>query len=137
MSLQFFWGQFFFCIGTALMQRIAHFCQIRASSAFNIDCENIIFGTDEQNCPYQCNKKHFFSNSEHIILCVRHLQANALRNLLKQNVHEKTRNSIVQKHFFQKQAFSVQRTGVFFIWKENKKFLMNLQVLVGHILRKN
>ena len=81
-------------------------------------------------------KNNFFSNSEHI-LCVRHLQANALRKLLKQNVPEKTRNSIVQKHFFQKQAFSVQKTGFFFNWIKEQEILVEFTSSNGSYLSKN
>ena len=111
--------------------------KIRTSSAFNIDCENIIFGTDEENCPYQCNKKQlFFSNSEHI-LCVRHLQANALRKLLKQNVPEKTRNSIVQKHFFFKNRPSQCRGQGLFYLKKEQEILVEFTSSNGSYLSKN
>lgn len=95
-----------FCTGVALKQHIAHFLSnTRASLGFYIDCEKIIFGTDEETALINAIKTTF-PNSEHI-LCIRHIQENAHRNILKQNVPEKKtpRNSFVQKFLFQKQAF--------------------------------
>ena len=73
---------------------------IRASLGFNIDCEKIIFGTDEETVLINAIKTTF-PNSEHI-LCVRHIQENAHRNILKQNVPEKktTKEQHCSKTFF-------------------------------------
>ena len=91
--------------------------KIRASLGFNIDCEKIIFGTDEETALINAIKTTF-PNSEHI-LCVRHLQENAQRNLLKQNVPEKTRNSIVQK-LFSKTGLLSAEDRVFYLEREQE-----------------
>ena len=130
-KIQNFWGrgrvslQFFWCLFLHWDGSYATYCtflsNIRASLGFNIDCEKIIFGTDEKTALINAIKTTF-PNSEHI-LCVRHIQENAHRNILKQNVPEKKNNqgtALFKNVFFKNRPSLCRGQGFFYLEREQE-----------------
>ena len=136
-SVQFFWAQFFFLHWDGSYAKYCTFLsKIRASSAFNIDCENIIFGTDEENCPYQCNKKQLFFKFRAYSLCSA-FTGECSKKAFKTKCSWKKQGTALFKNIFFKNRPSKCRGQGFFYLEKEQEILVEFTSSNGSYLSKN